>query len=584
MPQRRRARQAPTQQEGGTWLRRAEIPEYASAALKQLHDGYDAEKLGAVMTDEHIAKHLLAPTRAVLQRAFRHVDGEPASMRAVWMRDGLAFEVGAVGAVDRVEAGMFFAVHRSRNLNKCFGALYTTSRAVSVTPTDSIEGALGTVCPRWRSVRAERLPHEPEVAARLQALLRTGVGEPEEDKVFALHVDDFAVLRRQVGDVGGSVRVQAGGLGLCLRRTATDVVLEVRHPSRETDISFQVRPGAFGTVIEHGVPGVYLHGPRALLRDLLVANPIAPRAVATAPLHADLMACDMLVHAVRDMHLRTTYPPCEVFGVLGVSCEDPAPDAVQAPEFLSAYALATEARVAAIWPEAISRLLSRRGMRRGESSTAALGAWAVLLSRGAGDDMVCLNADARLEGVQGEITRRWCEDTTSAHLTSRAVGCVEWFGHEVTVTHSVRDGAHTLLFREADEPFAVAGRPFRAAAGALAAHTVLCAAFAAGETPPEAPCPAAAALEPLREPDASAAAHRLAVIDTLTGAFPQFTRSARVLRCVWLHSEKRRLQDAGVAGEEYCRRMCVLSQLAALPEGPHFWASVPYLRDGPAPE
>jgi hypothetical protein len=565
-------------------VRRVEIPEYAADALRVLHGTHDAERLGAVLPDERLAAHLLAPTRAVLQRAFRHVDGAPEPMRAVWMPDGFAFEVGAPGEPDRVDAGVFFAVRASRNLNKRFVALYTTSRALPVTPETTVDATLGAVCPRWRSVRAERLPPEPEVAARLQALLRTAPGEPAEDKVFALRVDDFATLRRQVGDVGGAVSVTADGLGLRLRRTPTDLVLDVRHPARDADVSFHVRPGAFGTVLEHGLAGVYLHGPRALLRDLLVANPIAPRAVAAPPPHADLTSCDALVQAARGMGLRTTYPRSEALDVLGVAYEDPAPPAAPVPDALSAYALATEARVAAIWPEALARALARRGMRRGDSSAAALGAWAALLSRAAGDEPVCLNADPRLEGVQGDLTRRWREDALRTHAAARAIGAVEWFGREVSVTHSVRDGAHTLVFAEEGAPFALSGRPFRAAAGALPAHTALCTAFARGEAPPPVPCPAAAALEPLGAPDAAGAARRLAVLDTLSASFPQFTRAARALRCVWLHSEKRRLQDAGVAGAEFCRRMCVLAQLAALPEGPHFWASVPYLRDGPGPE
>jgi hypothetical protein len=588
MSTRRAGRQSrrgrPAAPEGRTWLQRVELPEFAAHALRVLHSAHEAP--GTVLGDAQIAEFLLGPTRELLQRNFRRTGGVSAPMRALRLEDGFVFDVsGRPAAEGAFEGDLFFTTHHSRNLDKDFGTLLVASRGVPLSTAAAlprVAEVLEKLYPSWRAITEAPRSRDAEFPATVQTVRRDC--ERTREDTFRVSAAAFEQLRRRVGDADGVTRVEAEGLGVRLLHRDGLLVLGLRHPECEQEVTFEVRPGAFGTTIEHGVAGLYVHGGRALLRALLTANPVAPVAAATTPPHDDLTTCDNLVLAVRAMGLSTTYPETELFALLGIKSEDPSGPVPPPPEGVSAYPLPSEARLAGICSDVLVRTLARYGVPRGETCAATLGAWAVLARRAGGGfrerGAVCLNAEPELEGAQGALTRAWREATLARHAAVRvAAGCLDWFGRDVSVTHVALDGAHTLLFADEDGPFALAGRPYEAVRGAPPPpHTALCQRLAAGRAPePEHPVPAAEALAALSRDAPGAAARRLAVIDTLSASFPQFAPAARALRCVWLHSEKRRLAAAGVAGADYCRRMCELSQLSHLPEGPHFWASVPFL-------
>lgn len=573
--------------EGRTWLRRIELPDCVIQALHVLHHTHKAQSLGEVLGDGDIRAVLVPQSVAEIRKLFQNSATADTPVRALLLKDGLVLDISGREASGDVFVGdLLFNITTSRQVRRSFGAVFGVSKPAEVKlgcrdacrdKGCGVADILGAVYPAWSSIKARA--RDRSAARELQVMFHSGT--TKADKVFALGGDDFEnICLSMQGARSAPVSVNEGELKVRAVRRGGDIPeISLQYAPCQQELRYEISTGAFGTVLEHRVPGLYVHGTRSLVRDMVLASPRETWVCQTAPLHSDLAMVDNLVQAVRSMGLVTTYADCDMFRILDVSCS-PAP--AEPASSVSAYALSTQAQVAGLCSRECRRKLFRRGVPFQCAAAAILGAYAVA-AREQKSGLVCLNTDPEMPGALGDRVRRWVADTLEQHSRQPVpLLSFEWFGREVALSHVCSGAGHSLLFSSEGAPFALSGYAYRADSSRQPPHTPFCQALARGEVPPG-PVPSGEALSSLAGASLAAAARRLAVIDKLTSCYPQFSRGARMLRSVWLHSEKCRLLAAGTPNKEYCRHMCVLSQMMEMPLGENFWATVPYMPRGDPP-
>jgi len=486
--------------------------------------------------------------------ALCHALGTTGTPRVTRFADGFALD-----CCNRGLADAFVAVRHSRLLKRSFATLLVASHGVPM--HDSVAETLSKVYQKWDS-----LHNEPRSCEEHHVSVQRGAG------VERVAVPDavFDKLRRQLA-VAGRTEVALAG-GVALRLTVRDkVCLQLR------DVCYDVvHHGPFASAVEHKIDGTHVHGVRALLGALFAEAPLGTPVVtlATPPYTAN---CDSLVRAARAMRLSSPYAArgvssTELFRMLGVAVQ---PLEAAAGGGVSVFALPLQHT--AVMPLHCVHTLARcaRGSEtlRPETGAAALGAFAAftqfaLLGAPRPRRPVMLNLPLHIGGNAGVLARTWRDGAVEAVARLPVpLFALEWHGQEVSVRAVRVLGSLAVVFSDEKGVFAVAGRPRLAAKGVRYPHTPFCAALSAvNDTPP------AAYQSGLR-----AAALRLAQLDALACGFPQFSAHARQLRALWLHTEQMALRAALPNDAEFCTACGALSQLARLPLGCNFWATVPLL-------
>lgn len=492
------------------------------------------------------------------------------------MDDGLAVDLVGAGNLSAMKAHLLCLVKPCSAPPGRYVDTYYLTRPVEVAG-DSVAGCLDGLYSNWGRLRSH-------VQGTVSSKAKSGKSRRLHPTQALSHTEALVVqcstgTERWAATVSGAELARAEGVVPCVSSDGLEIRLTrdggnggvshatVRCEDPAFECCFDLYGGMYGAVLQHHTDAVYVHGMRALLGRVSAGtksstllytyanNTCANNTCAkNGPFASDEAS---LVDAVQRMKLSAarqfTGAAGEALKELGVGTH--AMPVVPQEGRLSVYPVRPHQSAPRIVNQGAVRFLGRYGVEAGRASVLLCGAYAVA-AQGAlfeSEFTQPVALDALPGSDPGRVTAM-AEVLKSEHCPTYFVN---WLGSVVAV-HVVR---------EEGVVFALSGRVF---AGALLTSAAVSAAVsAAGE-----------ALVPVPTGDSlQEAAARLALVDALA-THAKWAPHSRSLRSAWIATEQLRLVGsvrAREGAERYFIDMSVLMQLASLPRGVNWWATVPFL-------
>lgn len=478
------------------------------------------------------------------------------------MEDGLAVDLVGGATSGGMKAHLLCLVKQCSAPPGRYVDAYYLTRPVEVAG-DLVEGCLDGLYSNWRRLRSHvqgTVLNKPR-SGKSQRLHPTQALSNTE----ALVVQCSTGTERWAATVSGAVLARAEGVVPCVSSEGLEIRLThdsgvshavVRCEDPAFACCFDLYGGMYGAVLQHHTDEVYVHGMRALLGRVsagVKSSTLLYTYANNGPFASDEAS---LVDAVRRMKLSAarnfTGAAGEALEELGVGTH--AMPAVPQEGRLSVYPVRPHQSAPRIVNQGAVRFLGRYGVEAGRASALLCGAYAVA-ARGALFESK-LTQPVALDALPGSDPGRieaMAQVLKSEHCPTYFVN---WLGSVVAV-HVVREEG--VLFVRSGMVFA----------GALLVPAV--------PPTPGSPIPA-----PISVPTGDSlqeAAVRLALVDALA-SHAKWAPHSRSLRSAWIATEQLRLAESARAREgteRYFIDMSVLMQLASLPRGVHWWATVPFL-------
>lgn len=549
--------------------------EISSDENEFLENTFKKLKSPGVVQDRDIDKKVIE----TLQSKYRsHTNNNVSILR---LSDGLVFSCNTkrqqIQNNDKMFIGELFCQFlRSKRLNKTFTKVYVASPGLAISHKTSISKTIMQNTPFSKKTDTKR---NDVIIQSNQQNLRT---EIKNDTYAALKAGTLPCTRRVIlKDIGVEIQISRKSNPSLATVIFHPINFEMTENKTSNDISVSLASavgGVFGTISENCSHQLYVHGIRALINGALV-NDIAPPNVFISSkdqtinneleLLFNLRHQDCLINTIKSLNLVTSLDIQPVNGVdlrkvLNISKTNPPIE----PSFeKSVFSTNNNAQLAGICRR--KKICSNDFYKNAIQGAFTAFAYRYLKGIETQDfsninnqikqgEPVMLNAPDTLQ------TKKWFDALKNCNITPLCN--TNWFNHEISIS-SVRHASGTALFFADNEGtiFAVAGIPRLCNTETLQKNE---------STQSHKLVLSAAHDKLLKKNNLRSAAMRLACIDTLCSSIPEFSPCHKLLRSIWLFSEKKRLCEN--TPENYCEQMCILKQMTAMPKSVNYWATVPY--------